>query len=69
MYNTKCCCMNLTTFEKTEIYNFNKEQVFEGKYILAPSLELTEGILVDLSKLKACASMTQLSWHNRRISL
>ena len=54
MYNIKCCCMNLTALEKTEIY---KEQVFEGKYILAPSLELTEGILVDLSKLKALVSI------------
>ena len=55
MYNTKCCCMNLTALEKTEIY---KDQVFQGKYILVSSLELTAGILVDLSKLKACASMT-----------
>ena len=66
MYNTKCCCTNLTALEKTEIY---EEQVFEGKYILAPSLELTEVILVDLSKLKACTSMTQLRWLNSRISL
>ena len=53
------CCMNFTALEKTEVY---KEQVLEGKYILAPSLELTEGIFVDMYKLKACASMTQLRW-------
>ena len=51
--------MNFKAIEKTEVY---KEQVFEDKYILAPSLELTQGILVDLSKMKACASMTQLRW-------
>ena len=51
------CCMNRTALEKTKIY---KEQVFEGKYIFAPSLELNEDILEDLSKLKACASMTEL---------
>ena len=58
--------MKFTALEKTEIY---KEQVFEGKYIFVPSLELTEDILVDLSKLKAYASMTQLRWLNGRISL
>ena len=65
MYSTKCCCMNFTDLEKTEVY---KVQVVKDKYILAPSLEITEGILVDLSKLKACASMTQLRWLNIRIS-
>ena len=51
--------MNFTALEKTEDY---KDQKFEGKYILAPSLELTKSILVDLSKWKACASMTLLQW-------
>ena len=60
------CCMNFTALEKTEIYY---EQVFEGKYIFVPSLELTEDIHVNLCKLKAYASMTQLRWLNGRISI
>ena len=51
--------MNFRVLETTEVY---KDKVFEGKYILAPSSELTQGILVDLSMMKACASMAQLRW-------